>query len=32
MPVVSQSIIRPMVLWLMKPFATYVTLSGTDRS
>ena len=31
-PVVSQSMSRPMVLWLTKPFATYVTLSGTDTS
>ena len=31
-PVVSQSIIRPIVLWLIKPFAMYVTLSGTERS
>ena len=32
MPVVSQSIMSPIVLWLTKPFATYVTFSGTDRS
>ena len=32
MPVVSQSIMKPMVLWLTKPDATYVTFSGTDRS
>ena len=31
-PVVSQSIISPIVLWLTNPLAMYVTLSGTDRS
>ena len=32
MPVVSQSIRNEIVLWLTNPFATYVTLSGTERS
>ena len=31
-PVVSQSIMKLMVLWLTKPLATYVTLSGTEMS
>jgi hypothetical protein len=31
-PVVSQSIMKLIVLWLTKPLATYVTLSGTERS
>ena len=32
MPVVSQSIMKAMVLWLTKPLATYVTFDGTEMS